>query len=301
MAVLTALLVGFGIANGERMEPESRSSILARNATRSPLGRISLAGLIRNGRGIPRRPLRVLGSYAVVYVLDGGGRYEDANGLRLTLRAGDLLVVFPDLPHTYGPGGAARWTELYLVFDGEVFDLWRATGLLDPAQPVRHLEPIEHWAHRLESVLGAPHQPDVAPLAPPLLEACRLQLVLADAMTGGGGARGDAEAAWAARARALLDADLGQDLDLRALGHDLGMSYDGFRKRFARIAGMPPARYRATRVIDRACELMQQGALTDRQIAEGLGFCDEFYFSRRFKQVTGRSPRHFRASLPRAR
>jgi AraC-like DNA-binding protein len=280
------------------VERAPQSSILARNATRSPLGRISLAGLSRNGRGIPRRPMRVLGSWAVVYVLDGGGRYEDANGLRLILRAGDLLVVFPDLPHTYGPPGNARWTELYLVFDGDVFDLWRATGLLDPAQPVRHLEPIEHWAHRLESVLGAPHQQDAAP---PLLEVCRLQMVLAEALAGGGGQRADEEAAWLARARALLEADLGQDLDIRALAADLGLSYDGFRKRFARLAGMPPARYRATRVIDRACELMQQGALTDRQIAEGLGFCDEFYFSRRFKQVTGRSPRQFRATLPRAR
>lgn len=334
-------------------QPQPQSSILARNATRSALGRISLAGLSRNGRGIPRRPLRVLGAWAIVYVLDGGGRYEDANGLRLTLRAGDLLVVFPDLPHTYGPVGAARWTELYLVFDGPVFDLWRANGLLDPAQPVRHLEPIGYWERRLESVLGAPHQPDAAlpaespqtpqfglppgspaaplgprigsPLAPsagsppgspvgsslapqvgsppgpPLLEVCRLQLVLAEALAGGGGDRAGEEAAWAARARALLEADLGQPSDLRALADDLGMSYDGFRKRFARAAGMPPARYRATRVIDRACELMQLGALTDRQIAAGLGFCDEFYFSRRFKQVTGRSPRQFRASLPRTR
>jgi AraC-like DNA-binding protein len=79
------------------------------------------------------------------------------------------------------------------------------------------------------------------------------------------------------------------------------MSYDGFRKRFTRATGLPPARYRGTRLIDRACELMQQGALTDRQIAEQLGFCDEFYFSRRFKQVTGRRPRQFRASLPRPR
>jgi len=46
---------------------------------------------------------------------------------------------------------------------------------------------------------------------------------------------------------------------------------------------------------------MQGGNLTDRQIAERLGFCDEFYFSRRFKQLTGRSPRQFREELPRTR
>jgi AraC-like DNA-binding protein len=243
--------------------------------------------------------LRVLGSYALVYLIDGSGRYRDENGLTLNVRAGDLFFLFPELGHTYGPVGASKWTELFLVFDGPVFDLWRKNGLLDPTQPLHHLEPIEHWAHEFEAILGAPRRPGVAP---PLLEVCRLQTVLGEALlaSGGRGPVGE-EAAWAERACTLLESDLSRELDLRALAHDLGMSYDGFRKRFTRATGLPPARYRGTRLIDRACELMQQGALTDRQIAEQLGFCDEFYFSRRFKQVTGRRPRQFRASLPRPR
>lgn len=43
---------------------------------------------------------------------------------------------------------------------------------------------------------------------------------------------------------------------------------------------------------------MQQTDLSDKQIAAELGFCDEFHFSRRFKQITGRSPRAFRSGLP---
>lgn len=274
-------------------------SLLARHAATSPLGRISLAGYIRDGRGIPARPLRVLGSYALVSLIDGGGRFEDATGLAQPVRAGDLILVFPELGHSYGPLRSTGGTELYLVFDGPVFDLGRASGLLDPAQPIHHLEPIARWAHRFEAILGAPWQPGHAP---PLLEVCRLQQALGEALLGGrsGGAT-DGEAAWVARARALLGADLDRSPDLRALAHELGMSYDGFRKRFARAVGVPPARYRSTLLVDRACELMQRGDLTDREIATRLGFCDEYYFSRRFKRVTGRSPRQFRTSLPRTR
>lgn len=278
---------------------ERESSVLSRHVVRSPLGRITLAGFIRNGRGIPAHPLRVLGSYAIVYLVDGGGRFRDANGLSLAGEPGDLLLIFPELGHSYGPVGRSRWSELYLVFDGPVFDLWRTGGLLDPTRPLHRLEPIEHWAHRFESVLDAPHRPGAGP---PLLEVCRLQAVLGEALlaAGGHGSTGET-AAWVERACALLESDLSRGLDLEELAHDLGMSYDGFRKRFSRAMGVPPARYRSTRLIDRACELMQQGTLSDRQIAEGLGYCDEFYFSRRFKQVTGRSPRQFRADLPRAR
>lgn len=274
---------------------EWHAPLRVRNAARSPLGRISLAGFIPDGEGIPDTPLRVLGSYAVVYLLDGSGRFQDEFGLDFRVRAGDLLVIFPDVAHTYGPGRRERWTEFYLCFDGPVFDLWRDSGLLNPAQPLHHLAPIEHWARRFEAVLGAPRRPGHAP---PLLEVCRLQAVLSEALLAGRHGFGGEEADWADRACARLESDLERGLDLEDLAGELGMSYDGFRKRFARVVGMSPARYRGSRIVDRACELMQGGLLTDREIAEMLGFCDEYYFSRRFKQVTGVSPRRFRASLP---
>ena len=276
---------------------DETSTVSVRMATTSPLGRISLAGFTLDSTGVPERPMRTLGSYGLVYVVDGGGRYRDATGLDRPLRPGDLILLFPDLRHLYGPVAGRRFTELWLLFDGPVFDLWRATGLLDPARPLRHLEPVDHWRTRFESVLGAPRQPGHAP---PLLEVCRLQTVLGEALLGGAG-RPDAEAAWVARACALLEADVGRDVDLRALADDLGMSYDGFRKRFARTVGVSPARWRAARAVDRAAELMQQGNLSDRQIAAALGFCDPYHFSRRFKQLAGRTPRQFRAGLPRGR
>ena len=274
-------------------------SIRIRHASWSPLGRISLAGFIRNGEGIPARPMRLLRSYALVYLVDGSGRFQDGHGVDQTVHAGDLMLLFPDVPHTYGPIPTTHWTELYLVFDGPLFDLWRRSGLLDPTRPVRHLEPIEHWTHRFESILDAPRQPGAAP---PLLEIGRLQLVLSEALVHGQHTHAEGEdTAWAERARMLLESDLDQDLDLGQIATDLGMSYDGFRKRFRRVIGMAPARYRGTRIIDRAGELMHDRNLTDREIAERLGFCDEFYFSRRFKQITGHSPRQFRAHLPRPR
>ncbi len=274
-------------------------SIMARNALSPSLGHISLAGFGRVDLGIPRRAMRVLGSFAVVYIVDGSGYYEDASGLRIGLRAGDLLLIFPDLPHAYGPEKDSSWTELFLVFDGPVFDLWLSTGLLNQAKPVHHVEPIYHWMNRFETILGAPHQPGYTPS---LLEVCRLQTVLSEALVGGskGGAE-DEESAWAARACMLLESEVGNNLDLREVACELNMSYDGFRKRFARHMHVSPAKYRCIRLVDRACELIQKGSLTDKQIAEKLGFCDQFYFSRRFKEITGRTPSQFRASLPRVR
>jgi AraC-like DNA-binding protein/predicted GNAT family N-acyltransferase len=75
------------------------------------------------------------------------------------------------------------------------------------------------------------------------------------------------------------------------------MSYESFRKRFQRETGVSPARYRTLRRIEAARELLRYSPqLTNRQIAETLGFADEYHFSRRFTQIAGSTPRQFRAN-----
>jgi AraC-like DNA-binding protein len=83
----------------------------------------------------------------------------------------------------------------------------------------------------------------------------------------------------------------------KAIARSLGLSYETFRKKFTRHTGQSPARYRLHRLIERARALITERNLSNKQIAETLGFYDEFHFSRRFHQVTGRSTRDFRRSL----
>lgn len=269
-----------------------------RYAEPARFGRITQVGLIRNSAGpAPQRPMRALDSYALVYSLDGRARYEDANGLRREIEPGDAILVFPELPHMYGPPPGGRWDEFFLVFDGPVFDLWRAQGLLDPARAVFRCEPVDGWLPRLESVPDAPRRPGAS-----VREVCRLQDVLAamlDAAAPGSGEAG--ERRFLSRACALLESDLGREQDLPSLARQLGTSYESFRKRFAAAMGTPPARWRTARIMERACELMQRGALTDKQIADRLGFWDVPHFSRKFKQIIGVPPRQFRRTLSRPR
>lgn len=270
-----------------------RTQLLQSTRETSQFGAVLLAGIIRQSLGVGPA-MRVLGSYALVYLLHGSGRYEDARGRRQDVSAGDLLVIYPEIAHCYGPAAGQGWDEIYLVFTGSVFTQWRSAGLLDERQPVWHAQPVDYWRQRMEAVVN----PRVPGPHAGLVQVCRLQHLLADLLSGAGGAAQRGEQVWAQRACAILDAQLETALDLERVAEQLGMSYETFRKRFVQILGQPPARYRAVRVMEQACRWMAQGQLSDKQIARRLSFCDEFHFSRRFKQITGLSPREYRRRLP---
>lgn len=256
-----------------------------------PLGAITHAGeLFKIGNGPTMQPGRVFGRYALVYVTEGHGFYFDDHLGQRSIHAGDLIVVFPQLPHHYGPGPGDLWREVYLVFEGHVFGLWEQMQLLSQHKPIWHLSSIPLWRSRLISILET--TPPTSTTA--LLEVCRLQHFLADALAANDPAQVGHEMTWLTEARALLILHT----DIHTVARMMGCSYATFRRRFTHLAGLPPRRYQLQQRVERACEMMHRLSLTDKQIADKLGFCDEFHFSHRFKQITGLSPRAYRRSLP---
>jgi AraC-like DNA-binding protein len=235
-----------------------------------PLGRVTLAGWNRNTPVAPPRPLRVYGSYALVYSLAGVARYEDALGCRTDIRPGDLIVVFPKVGHRYGPPAGQTWEEYFVCFEGPIFDLWRKRGVLSPARPVYRLEPLDYWLRRLEEI--------VAPHLPALERVCRVQAMLADALAQHQrDAAAEQDELWLTQARGLLDADPSKALYVETVARKLGLSHETFRKKFTRLAGVSPYRYRMTRVIDHACRLVREERLSNKEIAAQLGFSDAFH------------------------
>ena len=68
-----------------------------------------------------------------------------------------------------------------------------------------------------------------------------------------------------------------------------------FRRAFRDHAGVPPHRYHRQQLVNLAARMLDSTDLKSAEIARTLGFCDEAYFSRVFKKLTGRSPREYRS------
>jgi len=263
----------------------------------SALGKISMSGCLRESAGVSFSSMRVLGSYALVYLTAGGGRYHLRGQPTRRCRAGDLLVIFPEIAHAYGPEDGGRWSEIYVVFEGAVFDLWRKLGILSPERPILRLLPVSRHARSFREIAAMRGGDDPARQ---LVRICKLQSFLALALAGNRGsgtAPGDGTwPAWVAGAVRKMEENCAAPLETIARG--AGLSYESFRKKFRSVTGVSPARYRNRMAIDRARKLIYEERLSNKELAGRLGFCDEFHFSRRFREATGRPPGEFRRSLP---
>ena len=60
---------------------------------------------------------------------------------------------------------------------------------------------------------------------------------------------------------------------------------------------MSPGKYRTAILVAQACELLTDETLTLRTIADRLGYCDEYHFSKQFSKTVGWSPKEYRARI----
>ena len=101
--------------------------------------------------------------------------------------------------------------------------------------------------------------------------------------------------AWIAKVSEQLEPSFGRDRpDWDKISRQSGMSYEGFRKRFTKLMGVAPAHYHASRVLQRACDLLHRPELSLSAIAEMCGYCDQFQFSRQFQKHIGIAPSEYR-------
>lgn len=265
------------------------------STSREDLGRINMAGIIEHKRYAFEDGPRTLSQFAVVYVTDGHGFFEYEDGRRQAAMPGALIQLVPGKPHRYGPTKPGQWSEIYFVFEGALFDCWREACELSESRLAGPLLPVSHWSRRFEALLELTEEDRKSD---PLVAACGLQALLAEA-TAGGGPQGDTEgsrdpAMFRETVGAIIERNVRYDLDFRLVADELGLGYETFRKRFRASFGQSPHRYLAARVVRRASMRLRDPATLDKEIAAELGFSDEHYFSRRFHQIAGMSPTEYR-------
>jgi AraC-like DNA-binding protein len=88
--------------------------------------------------------------------------------------------------------------------------------------------------------------------------------------------------------------NLNTNVNIESLATELHVGYSYFRQMFRKYTGISPTQYHLSLRIQKAKDLLVSTEQSFKEIAIDLGFESYFYFSRIFKDKTGKSPMEFR-------
>jgi AraC family transcriptional regulator, arabinose operon regulatory protein len=270
--------------------------VIARAMREQPL----LRGLMAAGAGyfpkavghLRRRP-EGINQAVLIYCVKGGGWCEISGQLH-TVREGDLLVLPPDLAHSYGAHASNPWTIHWVhTLGAHLAEYLKELGV-SARQPVVRVGDDLQLARLFNEIVQALER------GPSFLNLLRASHTLAHLLavmighcqeqnreTSDGLQR-------VAQAIIFMSEHLDQPLRVAQLAALANLSTAHFTVLFKEQTGCSPRDYLHLLRIHRACQLLRGSTLPVKEVAARLGYQDQFHFSRQFKAFQGLSPTEYR-------
>lgn len=237
---------------------------------------------------------RIIEEYQLVYISKGEGAFRTELAPERQVRAGQVLVLFPDIRHSYQPDPDSGWDEYWVGFAGPYADRLKEAGFLDEEEPVLDVgysEPLLHEYIRVFEI-ATEQQPGFQ-----LELASAIIAILAKILATMERAQQHSESQQLVdRAKLLMEEHVLGELDLESLTHELGICYHKFLGHFKQYTGLTPYQYFLQLKIHHAKQLLRDTRHSVQDVAYQLNFEDQFYFSRLFKKKTGISPTDWQRS-----
>jgi AraC-like DNA-binding protein/mannose-6-phosphate isomerase-like protein (cupin superfamily) len=230
--------------------------------------------------------------YELHYFISGEGRFRD-KGAVFTIDPGRLYVTPPGSSHQVLASSQRRPLTYYAVLV-DTSDDEEARILLDSLSAPLGSYPI-----------GAAHRFFFADLVEkgrsprPELEKAAHHALLSFLYALGGGAsapRSAADNVHVEKALAIMQSSIEGCLGLGEICDRIKLSREHFVRLFSERMGMPPMRYYSRLKIEAAQAMLSSTNLRVLEIADKLGFENQFNFTRAFKRVSGLAPTEYRAT-----
>lgn len=226
-------------------------------------------------------------------VLEGRGFLEE-NGKRSELIAPFMLWNWPGDCRKYWP--APVWDELYVGFqEGAQADLltyFAPEFFRERLRPI--LRPAEclHYITELRKLMAAPALPGAADRIDHLVFLLMLEIIFPQQTEHMG--RNDHIAQDIAQ---YLQANFKHDVDLNEVAELHGWSYSTFQRQWLLKYGCSPLRYLRKLRNSEALNRLRESTMTIGEVARGLGFSNQFYFAKFFRDMNGMTPSEFRKKI----
>ena len=237
---------------------------------------------------------RRLQEYQLLYITEGEGVFRSTHQSEVSVRGGDMFVLFPGEWHSYHPLPNKGWKSFWIGFRGKNIDDRVSAGFLSPSKPIYHVGFSDDIVRLYRNAYQAA-----------LDEAAYMQQLLAGLVNHLIGMmymlernielnKNQVHVDMVSRARLRIRESLESPVTIQQVAEDLGVSYSNFRKLFKEYTGLSPSTYQQDLRLQRAKELLTTTDLSIKEIAYRLNFESPDYFSAKFRSKTGHRPSEYR-------
>ncbi len=235
---------------------------------------------------------RVLKEFQINYITKGSGILETSND-SFPVAPGSLLVLRPGMWHRYKPDPTTGWNEHFIGFNGVFCTNLFNDSFFQTGKPVLYVgfqeSLLKLFFETIQQVKDEKtgHQQVCAANTIQMLSKI-LSVVRNQEFAGKTIERKIREACLHFRE------NQNTNINIEELARELNVGYSYFRQKFRKYTGISPTQYHLSLRIQGAKDLLVSTNRSSKEIANDLGFESYFYFSRIFKDKTGKSPTEFR-------
>jgi AraC-like DNA-binding protein len=230
---------------------------------------------------------RILPEFQMVYISNGEGIFS-AEDKTYTVKSGSMLLLLPDMKHFYKPLYETGWHEYWVGFTGSFF-----TGLVEKGFLSKEHIFFNMGLHDYVLSIFTRIFDEVRAQYPLYqIKTCSLVFMLLTELLINERRREYPSYAQqiVEQAKYLMEENINKEIDLKIIAELIGISTSRLNDIFKTHTSMTPYQYYIQIKIHRACHLLEQPGMTIKEAAFKLGFYDQYYFSRLFKQKTGIPP-----------
>lgn len=222
-------------------------------------------------------------------ILRGRGEFHRMGRL-WPVQAPCVITQWPGEYLEYGPTAGESWDECYIVYDPALMPRLHGYRLVEQSKPVWPISDLNAVREQLDEVVKLSNSPQTDGVADRVDRVCE-RVVLETWLTR---PQLDKDAAPLQTVLKEVRKNFASEIDFEKLAEQHGMSGSTFRRRWAEVMPAPPARYLQELRMREACRLLVETNRPIHEIAAAVGFADELYFSRRFRQELRMAPRDYR-------
>jgi len=235
---------------------------------------------------------RILQEYQINYITDGEGIMETREG-RFQVKEGSVILLRPNMWHRYRPVESKGWSEHYVGFMGETAERLILSSDILNESPVIQIGFQEQIVQNFQEIFNQVNteRPGYQQICTGLVMYILGQII---------GLKKNENLMHSQLEKAIQKACLiirdnpAKNLNMEELAAAVNVNYSLFRKVFKKYTGLSPMQYHTSLRMKQAIHLLANSGLSVKEISFSLGFCSVFYFSKLFKEKTGRTPSDFR-------